>query len=414
MQLNRANRWRSVAEFKHALLFLSQKHVTTMPEKRQEPRAVVQPAQPLARTIPLETAAPVNIPQRRSRLLIGRLGGLLLVVLVMSWLVMWGLSPLLAGGSRTPTPEIRQPTEFLSANHTETATAEIKATLNPVAQTEAPAPKASPLSASITDAKGVPMALIPSGEFLMGSNNISDDEKLVHTVYLDAFYLDIYEVTNSRYAGCVSAGVCQPPFLSRSSKRGSYYGDLQYSEYPVIFINWNMANTYCEGRGASLPTEAQWEKAARGGLQGMDYPWGNDQPVCDKKAQNGANFYGCATKDTEPVAATARTVTDCSIWREMCGSGSMTGTSRIIMPIHPATTRSVRALETTRRFAGAVGTSKRSTCAWRTAAAKYRTSTPMNSVSVALFPHGNKFLVSNIKGLYLQLWATLYAPSIIR
>ena len=303
MQLNRANRWRSVAEFKHALLFLSQKHVTTMPEKKQEPRAVVQPAQPLARTIPLETAAPVNIPQRRSRLLVGRLGGLLLVVLVMSWLVMWGLSSLLAGGSRTPTPEIRQPTEFLSANHTETATAEKKATLNPVAQTEAPAPKASPLSASITDAKGVLMALIPSGEFLMGSNNIRDDEKPVHTVYLDAFYLDIYEVTNSRYAGCVSAGVCQPPFLSRSSKRSSYYGDLQYSEYPVIFINWNMANTYCEWRGASLLTEAQWEKAARGGLQGMDSPWGNDQPVCDKKAQNGANFYGCATKDTEPVGS---------------------------------------------------------------------------------------------------------------
>lgn len=64
-----------------------------------------------------------------------------------------------------------------------------------------------------------------------------------------------------------------------------------------------MAEAYCGWRGGRLPTEAQWEEAARGGLLAMDYPWGNDRPVCDKGAQNGANSYVCATKDTEAVGS---------------------------------------------------------------------------------------------------------------
>jgi sulfatase modifying factor 1 len=88
-----------------------------------------------------------------------------------------------------------------------------------------------------------------------------------------------------------------------SHSSASYYGDPQYADDPVIYVTWQMAKTYCEWRGGSLPTEAQWEKAARGGLQGMDYPWGNEQPVCDKGAGNGANLRDCTTQDTKPVGS---------------------------------------------------------------------------------------------------------------
>jgi formylglycine-generating enzyme required for sulfatase activity len=153
----------------------------------------------------------------------------------------------------------------------------------------------------ITDPKGVPMTFIPAGEFQMGSENGSDDEKPVHSVFLEAFYIDVNEVTNARYAECVSSGACQPPTASKSYTRSSDYSDAQYADYTVIYVTWEMAKTYCEWRGGSLPTEAQWEKAARVGLQSMQYPWGDEAPTCQPAAQNGAQFADCSQDDTVQV-----------------------------------------------------------------------------------------------------------------
>lgn len=119
------------------------------------------------------------------------------------------------------------------------------------------------------------MVLVPGGNYSIGSNEFRDEQP-VHTVLLNDFYIDQYEVTNALYAACVDAGVCSPPQASRSATRSDYYGNEQYADFPVIHITWEMAKVFCENwRGARLPTEAEWEAAARG-TNGEKYPWGDN------------------------------------------------------------------------------------------------------------------------------------------
>ena len=157
----------------------------------------------------------------------------------------------------------------------------------------------------ITDARGVRMVLVPAGEFTMGSRGVEtalaecqtldpscdqtwfEDELTPHSVTLDAFYIDVYEVTNSQYAACVDSGICLLPTDTTSDSRSSYYGNAAFEDYPVIFVDWNMANTYCSWRSARLPTEAEWEKAARG-TDERTYPWGEE--IDDTRANYNNNI----------------------------------------------------------------------------------------------------------------------------
>jgi len=140
-------------------------------------------------------------------------------------------------------------------------------------------PTVTPYPLTLTE-KGAPMALVPAGKFKMGSDAY-DNEKPVHTVDLDVFYIDKHEVTNILYSACVQVGACQPPKNNASYIHDSYYGNSEFDQYPVIYVDWNMANTYCTWRGQEtggrthLPTEAEWEKAARG-ADGRTYPWGEE------------------------------------------------------------------------------------------------------------------------------------------
>ena len=122
------------------------------------------------------------------------------------------------------------------------------------------------------------MVYVPAGTFWMGSDESDPDadyyEKPQHEVYLDAFWIDRTEVTNGQYRQCVQAGACSPPQSSGSITRDSYYGDASFEDYPVIKVDWEQANAYCEWAGARLPTEAEWEKAARG-MDRHIYPWGD-------------------------------------------------------------------------------------------------------------------------------------------
>jgi len=128
-------------------------------------------------------------------------------------------------------------------------------------------------------ADGMVMVYVPAGNFSMGKNEGYLDEQPVHTVSLDAFWIDQTEVTNAMYAQCVQAGVCQPPSDTGYNTRGIYYGNSQYADYPVIFVDWYNADTYCQWADAHLPSEAEWEKAARG-MDGRTYPWGDAYPTC--------------------------------------------------------------------------------------------------------------------------------------
>jgi len=127
----------------------------------------------------------------------------------------------------------------------------------------------------IIDNKNVPMRLVPAGEFTMGYNDGDVESRPASLIYVDTFYIDKYEVTNEMYDVCVYDGKCRQPMLPGSATRSPYYHDPDYANYPVLFVDWKMAKTYCEWRGARLPTEAEWEKAARGTEDQRAYPWGD-------------------------------------------------------------------------------------------------------------------------------------------
>jgi formylglycine-generating enzyme required for sulfatase activity len=123
---------------------------------------------------------------------------------------------------------------------------------------------------------------IPGNQFHMGASPADTaaygDETPQHLVYVDAFWIDIHEVTISQYALCVNAKACTEPKFPTVEGKNVYYGSSRASALPVIYVDWKQAQEYCNWVGASLPKEAQWELAARD-LDGRIYPWGDYAPT---------------------------------------------------------------------------------------------------------------------------------------
>jgi formylglycine-generating enzyme required for sulfatase activity len=134
----------------------------------------------------------------------------------------------------------------------------------------------------IHEVDGIPFVVVPAGCFMMGSADGRENEAPVHRVCVSAFWIGQTEVTNTQYAACVEAGACDPPW------NPMHLTDPAYADHPVVYIDWERARTYATWIGCDLPTEAQWEYAARGPASWV-YPWGDDPPECAQ-----ANVYGCA------------------------------------------------------------------------------------------------------------------------
>lgn len=134
------------------------------------------------------------------------------------------------------------------------------------------------------DDYSIPMVHVPAGGFVMGTTGFGIASP-PHYVEVETFWIDVYEITYANYGKCVDAGVCSIP---RAKKN---YQDYEYAEYPIINITWGEADKYCRWRGGRLPTEAEWEYAARG-EHASKYPWGNSDSA----------IYGIYVSDTyEPV-----------------------------------------------------------------------------------------------------------------
>jgi formylglycine-generating enzyme required for sulfatase activity len=130
-----------------------------------------------------------------------------------------------------------------------------------------------PIEQKTAPIDGMVQVYVPAGEFLMGKPGEPDANSPQRTIYLDAYWIDQVEVSNALYEKCVQDGACGLPALNENP----YYGKWVYRNYPVAYANWEQASVYCEWAGRRLPTEAEWEKAARG-ADGRKYPWGNEAP----------------------------------------------------------------------------------------------------------------------------------------
>ena len=162
-----------------------------------------------------------------------------------------------------------------------------------------PWPDAAPPDAQVcstdTSAAQVEMVAVPAGAYMMGCNSAIDstcsgDENPYHQVTLSTFSIDKTEVTQRAYKACVDACACMYP--------AELFDPANKPNYPVVGVTWMQARAFCQWLGKRLPTEAEWEKAARG-TDGRIYPWGNQAPTCTL-----ANYFTCpALGQIEPVGS---------------------------------------------------------------------------------------------------------------
>ncbi|MFH1176190.1 MAG: SUMF1/EgtB/PvdO family nonheme iron enzyme, partial [Acidobacteriota bacterium] len=165
-------------------------------------------------------------------------------------------------------------------------------------ETKAVEPVATKPEKSAASSAEIRWVQLPGGSFEMGSNRGGDDEKPRHRVTLSGFEMAKSETTVAQYAACVDAGKCTAPDQEGSCN----WGKSDRGEHPVNCVDWEQAKAFCEWAGARLPTEAEWEYAARSGGKDQEYPWGDQAPSCDRAVMNEGGL-GCGKETTWPVCS---------------------------------------------------------------------------------------------------------------
>ena len=171
-----------------------------------------------------------------------------------------------------------------------------------------PTPEPDATAAPTTEVTAAPMISIPAGEFLMGNDAGGDDEKPAHRLFVDSFEIDQFEVTNEQF----QAFVDETAYVTGAELTGEGQTWRDYAQgkpkHPVVAVSWNDAAAYCEWQGKRLPTEAEWEKAARG-TEGNIYPWGNEWAP-DKANAEESGYRGTLTVGSLPDGASPYGVMD--------------------------------------------------------------------------------------------------------
>jgi len=168
------------------------------------------------------------------------------------------------------------------------------------------------------------MQMILGGNFTMGCTGGDRDCKpnenpahqaSVGTILMDGheidwwFLVDMFEVTAEQYAQCVTAGPCKKEhFLTHDQNNQCNLGDISKGDHPMNCVDYVGAQQYCEWAGRRLPTEAEWEYAARGGLDKARYPWGNHEATCKYAVMNDGQGPGCGDGGTAPVGSKAKAI----------------------------------------------------------------------------------------------------------
>jgi len=175
-------------------------------------------------------------------------------------------------------------------------------------------------SIRVSEKDGMNMVYIPAGEFEMGSEDGNENERPVHTVYLDAYWIDQTEVTNAMYVKCVEDGACEFPLDAGSDTLPDYFTDPSFQNFPVINVADIMADDYCAWANRRLPTEAEWEKAATWDEEAQKkvlFPWSPDMD-CSLANFRDADFGECVG-DTMPVGSYKNSVNAYGIY-DMVGN----------------------------------------------------------------------------------------------
>jgi serine/threonine-protein kinase len=260
------------------------------------PQTPVVETTPSSQPWPREVSFSQKLRERVGILFVGGAG-----FLVLLFIGFW----ILINNTSTPTPTTQVPIVIVPS----TSPTPVQITSTP-GRTPTPVPQSSP-AATIAPSPSTPLPLqvnpvdgaefvyVPEGVFLMGSNPEDDPyfygaEAPAHDVYLDEYWIYRLEVTNAMYQACVEQQACPRPAHFGSNTRQKYFGNPSYDDYPVVYVSWKNADAYCKWAGGRLPSEAEWEKAARG-TDGRLFPWGDSPPTSGQ-----ANF---GSNDTEPVGS---------------------------------------------------------------------------------------------------------------